>query len=339
MREAGVPAERLRVEKPVLPQRLGLFIRFVLMAPLSIWHYVAFLRQERPDLVHVNGAFDILPALAGRFTGVPVVWHLNDTMFGKKLSLIMGLVVRALATTIIVAGQRVAEHYHVADAGPHVIHAPVDVARFPAKDVSQGLSPTVQLTLIGNWNWVKGQDRFVALIENLVSQGVSVRATIAGHFPDSQKRFWSPILEQVRLCGLSEIIDAPGYLTDTPSLLKRSDILLVTSHSEASPISVLEAMSAGVPVVAFDVGGMREMLGSGNNAAGIWVPEGDVGALSSAVMSIIDAPERWAQMSLNGAERARSYFTLEACVERHKAAYRAAIDTQKMGASGTVEKI
>ena len=319
--EKGIVTDRLNITKPVLPRKLGPFLRFVVTAPVALFRIIAYLKRERPDLIHVNGAFDMIPAFAGWLTKTPVVWHLNDTLFGTRLSSLLGRVVKLLSSTIIVAAARVGEHYGVMDRNPHIVHAPVDVERFPISDRSAHPAVPASLILIGNWNWIKGHERFVEVLKKLRDRGTQAKGVVIGRFIAGQEGYWKPILKSVETEGLSDLFDALGYVEEPQEMLFNSDFLLLTSHSEASPTVVLEAMSAGVPVVAFDVGGVREMLGHGNAAAGWVVAQDDVEAMASAVDTLLREPETYARMTVNGQNRARNYFSLDECVARHKAAY------------------
>lgn len=325
--DRGIALDRLLIAKPVLPRKVKAFAKFAFTAPVSLWRVRAYLRRERPDVIHVNGAFDMIPAFAGRLAGVPVVWHLNDTVFGAGLSRMLGGVVKRVAKVVVVAATRVGQHYDVMDANPHVIFAPVDIARFVGQDPDRARQDPPVLTLIGNWNWIKGQDRFVTVIENLRNNGTDVQGRIVGKFIAGQETFWQPIMDRIARENLTDHIETPGFADDMAEVLRHSDIFLLTSHSEASPISLLEAMAMGVPSVCFDVGGVREMIGDGDAAAGIVVDEGDTAAMEAATKRLLDDPALYRRMSAAGPARVRANFALETCVERHKMAYAEATGT------------
>lgn len=326
--EAGIPVDQLNIKKPVTPSKPWAFLKFACGLPLTLWRVVRYLKQQRPDVIHVNGAFDIGPALAGRLAGVPVIWHLNDTVFSPRLSRLLGGLVRRTATVVVAAAGRVARHYGVDGHGARTIFAPVDVARFAPRSPLGHPRPAPVLGLLANWNLYKGQDRFVEVIARLRHEtpDSAVTGRVMGKFVESQRGYWEPILERIKADGLEAAIDAPGFVADTVQALREIDILLLTSLSEASPICVLEAMSIGIPQVVFDVGGVREMLGEGEEAAGLIVPEGDVAAMVTAVQRLLQDPDLYAAMAANGQARARAHFSLETCVARHEAAYRAAIE-------------
>lgn len=321
--EKNIPTDHLSIAKPTTPRNYFQFSKYLITAPINVCKVVMYLRRTRPDVIHVNGAFDIVPALGGFFANVPVVWHLNDTIFGSVFSRLLGLVVRKTSDVVVIAATRVGEHYNVMSASPHVIFAPVDIHRFVRG--TRADSNLYTLTLIGNWNWIKGQDRFVEVVKGLQERRVPIKAMIVGKFLDSQKEYWKPVVSRISELNLDRIISTPGFKSDMVEVLNSSDLFILTSHSEACPISLLEAMAMGVPAVSFDVGGVREMIGTGPGSAGLVVPEGDVGKMIAAIEFILANPPVYQKMSEAGQKRARDHFSLEACVKRHQVAYAAAI--------------
>ena len=95
-----------------------------------------------------------------------------------------------------------------------------------------------------------------------------------------------------------------GMREDVPALLSLADVMLLPSLSDAMPMTVLEGMALGVPVVASDVGGVRGALGE---EAGICVPPGDTGALAEAWVGVLTDPELRAGLGRAGTARARRF--------------------------------
>lgn len=101
--------------------------------------------------------------------------------------------------------------------------------------------------------------------------------------------------------GLAGDVEFPGHVTDTPALFARLDIAALSSDTEQMPIAVLEAMAAGLPVAATDVGDVRTMLADGN--APFVVPRDDA-ALAGALAGLLADPALRA--GLGAANRARA---------------------------------
>jgi glycosyltransferase involved in cell wall biosynthesis len=114
---------------------------------------------------------------------------------------------------------------------------------------------------------------------------------------------------RTRICqqGLEDYIHLLGLRTDIPCLLCASDVFLHTSKREAHPRSIIEAMAAGLPVVAFGVGGVAETVV--DRETGYLLPAGDVSGMADAVLSLLKVPAQAAQMGQRGRERVQRRFT------------------------------
>jgi glycosyltransferase involved in cell wall biosynthesis len=110
-----------------------------------------------------------------------------------------------------------------------------------------------------------------------------------------------------------------GSREDVPALLDHADLLLLPSISDALPMTVLEAMAVGTPILASDVGDVREALGAG----GICVPAGDEGALAEQCVRLLSDPALREQLGRAGGERAPT-FDAATMVRRYEALFGAA---------------
>ena len=100
---------------------------------------------------------------------------------------------------------------------------------------------------------------------------------------------------QVVRLGLERRVKFLGYVADMPSLWPALDCLLLTSRYEGLPITILEAMACGVPIVASNLDGMREILRDGENAA--LVPPGETALFVNAVRALIEQPAHSARLA------------------------------------------
>ncbi len=113
-----------------------------------------------------------------------------------------------------------------------------------------------------------------------------------------------------------------GYRTDVPALLALADVMLQPSAADAMPMTVLEAMAMGVPVVATDVGDVASMLGG---EAGLCVPAGDEGAIAQACVELLSDDDRRAAAGVAGGKRAAE-FDSSSMVHDYELLFRAACD-------------
>jgi glycosyltransferase involved in cell wall biosynthesis len=122
------------------------------------------------------------------------------------------------------------------------------------------------------------------------------RLTMAGQ----DKGLEGECRERARRLGVAEIVRFPGFLDPEAKLqaLREHDVFLNTNLVDNTPVSVLEAMAAGLPVVAASVGGIPYLID--HDATGLLCPPGDAGAMAAAIVRLATDPALAAQLSLGG---------------------------------------
>ena len=125
-----------------------------------------------------------------------------------------------------------------------------------------------------------------------------------------------------RALGIADALDFPGWVGGErkQALLERAALLVLPSHVENMPISVLEAMAAGDPVVATRIGAIPEMVEHG--VTGLLVPPGDVPALAGALEELLADPARRERMGEAGRARAARHYSVDHVMPRLEAIYR-----------------
>ncbi|MGZ4415269.1 MAG: glycosyltransferase, partial [Gaiellaceae bacterium] len=111
-----------------------------------------------------------------------------------------------------------------------------------------------------------------------------------------------------------------GERDGVPSLLADADVFVLASRSEGLPLSVIEAMAAGLPVVASDVGGLRELVLE--SQTGVLVPSGDPAALADALRPLLRDRALRRRLGSAGRERAKGLFDLPRFQRAHLDLYR-----------------
>ncbi|HHY78097.1 MAG TPA: glycosyltransferase family 4 protein [Clostridiales bacterium] len=110
--------------------------------------------------------------------------------------------------------------------------------------------------------------------------------------------------------GISDDVVFTGYRTDIKSILKNCDLFVCHSKSEALGISILEAMTCGLPVIATDSGGTREIIGK-NNDFGMLVNYGDKEGLTDAIIKLIQDKELYNKYQKEGRNLVVEKFNLD----------------------------
>ena len=127
----------------------------------------------------------------------------------------------------------------------------------------------------------------------------------------------------VEQLGVQEHVHFLGFRLDTRAIIGLLDVLVVPSLSEGTPLVTLEAMTAGVPIVASAVGGIPEQVR--HHHEGILVPPGDARALGEAILHLLQNPTWMQQLGEAGRRRVLSRFSFTTMVEETQKVYRATL--------------
>ncbi|MEJ2177439.1 MAG: glycosyltransferase [Gammaproteobacteria bacterium] len=161
------------------------------------------------------------------------------------------------------------------------------------------LSP-VRLLSVGRLTPVKNQKLLVAAMPHLPEE---VTLTIVGEGVERAA------LEQLRAnLGVMHRVDLPGEVMDIEPYLNSAQIFVLCSNYEGLPISILEAMCAGLPVVSTDVGGVSEAVLQ--DRTGFLVPRGDVKKLIARLRELIADPELRGRFGREGRRHGREHYTV-----------------------------
>jgi glycosyltransferase involved in cell wall biosynthesis len=120
--------------------------------------------------------------------------------------------------------------------------------------------------------------------------------------------------------GIRERVEFKGSRADVPEILAQTDVFVLASKAETLPISILEAMPAGLPVIASDVGGVSEEVLNGKT--GLLVPPGSVEELSRALRRLLSDKVLRMMMGRAGRRRFEEMFLADTMIEHTQAAYR-----------------
>ncbi len=225
------------------------------------------------------------------------------------------LVARAVTRTVVPAASmgRFLRHRLKVPAG-RIVHIDNGLPLLPAS-VPHG--PVRRLLFVGLLVRRKGVH---VLLEAMAGAALppDVTLQVAGDGPER-----ADLEASVSRLGLQGRVTFLGFRSDVPRLLAEADAFVLPSAMEQQPLVLIEALGAGKPIVATDVGGVAEMVAG----AGIVVPPGDADALRRALEELM-TDDRAAQWGERGATLARERFSVEASVGRHLALYEGLLDAR-----------
>lgn len=285
------------------------------------------LRHLRPHLVsaHTSKA-GLLARLACRWLGIPAMYTPHGWTIDSRISPWLGplfasmerLAARWSAAIVCVceSERQLALQKQIADpARLHVIYNGMrDIALNLQADA--GIEP-VSICSVARLDAPKDHRTLLAALAQLNQS--EWRLDLVGDgplLPDLQRLAGE--------LGIAERIAFVGYLPDPAPILARSQVFVLSTRSEAFPRSILEAMRAGLPVVASDVGGVGEAVVDGHT--GTLVPPGDADALAAALNGLLREPARRQLLGHSGRLNYEDHFRLDIMVNRTIALYETLMD-------------
>ena len=256
---------------------------------------------DPPDLVHSHMyASTVAAAHALSGLGIPLVVHEHSEAFwrDKRARRIAAVAYRSSAAVIAVSaaiGRRLAEVDRVSAAKIHVI--PNTLPDLPTKPSESAWSRSEGEPMVGvvaRLQHDKGVAVFLRAVDLLSKRLPAARFVIVGDGPERRalQRFASDRRLPVTFLG---------FRADAQALIAQLDLLVVPSYTEGTPLVVLEAANAGVPVVATAVGGIPEQVRDGIEA--VLVPAGNHRALADACFRVLSDPFLGERLAAAGRRR------------------------------------
>ena len=170
------------------------------------------------------------------------------------------------------------------------------------------------VTLLARLVPIKRVDRFLA-VARLLAERVNARFVVVG---DGELR--GQLGASPDALALGDRLTWAGFRRDMPDVCFASDVVMLTSDNEGTPVSLIEAQAAAVPVVGTDVGGVRSAVRDGET--GLLAPADDIAALARAVSMILDDGGLATRLAGAGRRHAASSYALERLVAEHDELYR-----------------
>ena len=240
---------------------------------------------------------NLYAAMVGRLLAVPEIGSMRNDCFSEiravgslgKSSLKMPRVIAANSRLAM----RNAESIGIDPQRLFFLPNVVDTARFQPK---ADTTPTGKVALVGRLTKQKRVDRMIDVVEELLRREVGLHCSIAGEGEERRK-----LEDLVRERSLEDAVTFIGNVNEIETVYHNIDVLCLTSEHEGTPNVALEAMACGVPVLATSVGGVPDIIQSGET--GVLIDSYGTSAYADALQSLIEDHERRTALG----EAARAY--------------------------------
>ena len=283
-------------------------------------------RQEKARIVHTHQftalLFSLLPA---KVYGAKIV-HTEHEFYGYQKYARSRWLFKQLwrfCSALTVVSPEVARYY-VEELGIpprriHVVNNGVDLDRFnvavrlPRSRLGLS-SDDLAYCVVGRLEPEKDHRTLLRAFRALVDHCPAARLLIVG---DGSLR--GELEFRSRSLGLERNVRFLGARADIPEVLAAIDVFVLSSIHEGAPLSVIEAMGAGKPVIATDIGGLRLLVQPAIN--GLLVPPSDPVALEAAMRSLAVNPKLRQEMGVRSLQIARDSFSVSTMVKRYQEIY------------------
>jgi D-inositol-3-phosphate glycosyltransferase len=290
----------------------------------------AMLAEVRPDVVHANTLLSLPEATVAHRMGLPVVLHMHEL---PEPGLKTDVTLRSVATvadvvvTVADAVQELFAPYAAATTSLRVYNGLPDEAFADPK--LAGTSGRLLVGTIGGATFRKGVDLFLDAAREVVADCTDVDFLHVGPEPWESDGFAQAIAARVGAFPQGRLTMAGVLPAAKP--LRSMDVFVMASRQEPFALASLEAMAAGVPIIAASVGGLPEQIE--HLVSGILVPPDDHRAIALWIRRLRDDPSLRVKLGEGARARAKELFPLERQCAGIDAAYRQAIALRRSPAS------
>lgn len=315
----------------------GLRVELVQPETPSPWTWVNWLRglivrfrEERPHVVHgfLFPTYALAALAAAKVGGIAAVSGVRSLGLGIEQRFPYSFVERIghRLTAVVVGNSEAVRQAAVRrDSGVarrvRVIHNGVDLAKYASRAERAatrrelGLAETELVVLmVANLISYKGHRDALHAFQASRREVPGLRLLLAGAGPEE-----AALRDLAAELGVEPEVHFLGARTDVPRLMSAADIFLMASHEEGFPNAVLEAMASGMPIVATDVGGVREQFGDAT--CGLLVAPREPAPMAQAIVRLARDAELRQVLGATARRRAAAEFGWDLAVARHSTLY------------------
>lgn len=288
--------------------------------PAYLHELGALVRRRRPDLVHANSVLAVPEAAVARAVGAPVLLHVHEMLGGGVRDTCAAVACR-IGTEVVAVSDATAGPLRRRGITCRVVRNGVAVpAVVPAAARHDAPREPLVVGTLGTISYRKGSDLFLEAARRLDPKRVQVR--MVGPLAVGRERDWAlDLCAQAEAAGVRHFVAADG-----PREVAGWDMAVLPSRRDPFPLAALEAMAAGVPVVATRVDGLAELL---DEDSGVFVPPEDPAALAAAITALAADPDRRSRLAAEARRRVMAELTLDHQAAGLDAAYHAACSASR----------
>jgi glycosyltransferase involved in cell wall biosynthesis len=293
--------------------------------------------NESIDIVHTNTAVVLEGAIAAKIKGIPHVWHIHEFLQGhSELNAVLPLpfvyqIMFELSDRLVTVSNYSKRQFQglIDEKDITVIYNGIEENNLPSdknfvRNEFKFSNNDLVAVSVGLLSEAKGYDNLLKTAEICKDKGINVKFIwVGGSVNKTEKDF----IKKTKKRGLEEKVFYLGFRQNIPELLRSSDLMICFSTMEAFPLSILEAMAAGLPVITTDCGGPAESVI--NNETGFIVPVNDPQKLSDKIIELSSSAGKRKLLGDNGLKRFEDNFSIKKYINSFELLYKETVNIEK----------
>jgi len=281
------------------------------------WRLARLIRERGFDLIHTHlSTASLWGSVAGKLTGTPVVAHVHALNWSPCY---------LLADQVLVCSEAVKKRMERQGIPAHrtrLVHNGIDLSRF-RRNLSAGearralgIAPEAfVIGAVGHLSKKKGQSFLIKAFATLLQRNPNLILLLIGEGPDRAE-----LTGLAASLSIADKVRFAGYQPDVRPYMNAMDLLVLPSIAgEGLPLVLAEAGAMGIPAVAADIGGAREIIEHG--VTGLIIRPRSVEALVGAIGRLVNNPEERRQMGEKARKRVEAFFTIERMIDGIESLY------------------
>jgi glycosyltransferase involved in cell wall biosynthesis len=297
---------------------------------LAVKEIISLIFRIKPDIIHAHSSkAGLLARVAGWICRVPVIFTVHGWSFKfeksqlrRRLALFMEKLMAPLAAKLICVSE--SERQLGLSNGISNREQMLTIRNGICSEVSLVANPCrqpLQLIMVARFQEPKDHLTLLKAIAQLSEYDIHLELVGSGANLESSKMLANSL-------GITQKVSFLGDRVDVANLLSQSQVFILSTLHEGLPISILEAMRAGLPVVATNVNGIPEEVEHGKT--GLLVPPQNVEALADALLKLIKSPQLCKTMGEASRQKFLREFTVERMIGETKTVYEAIISKKSL---------
>lgn len=266
------------------------------VTPLAIFKVLRAIRKTKPDVVHSHIGADGFAAMWARVFRKPLVITVHakpEKAFSEKTKNQVRALLKSRKIKLVAVSEDnaklVKEYYKLTDSQSGCVNNGIDLERFSRKE-----HDVFTVIHVGRQDENKNQAALIRCFARFHEKHPNTKLLLLGDGNQHKK-----LIALSEGLGVAAAVTFTGNVANTEDYYAVSDLYVQCSHMEAMPLSVLEAMATGLPIVSTDVGGLRDVVQDN----GILVPDNDEDALYEAIEKIYEQSEEETQKMCLASDR------------------------------------